>query len=187
MMMTMINLMMFLMYDDLQQLIVGRPQVHNGPNMHAESSLQIHHCRHHNHHCHHHHCNQYSYIYTIATSQIEAETALSLFQSNPTHPILSSLLNSEVILFRACQSNYWKSILGNSSRSSVTNCMQQHQICRPIVWQLLQQSYCPSHSGGHGDGHGDGHEEMVEEMVMEIVMGWPLVREVAAMVVKRMC
>ena len=36
--------------------------------------------------------------------------------------------------------------------------MQQHQICRPIVWQLLQQSYCPSHSGGHGDGWGDGHE-----------------------------
>ena len=39
--------------------------------------------------------------------------------------------------------------------------MQQHQICRPIVWQLLQQSYCPSHSGGHGDGHEygnvDGH------------------------------
>ena len=37
--------------------------------------------------------------------------------------------------------------------------MQQHQICRPIVWQLLQQSYCPSHSGGHGDGRGDGHED----------------------------
>ena len=62
----MINLMMFLMYDDLQQLIVGRPQVHNGPNMHAESSLQIHHCRHHNHHCRHrnHHCNQYFLIFT---------------------------------------------------------------------------------------------------------------------------
>ena len=41
---------MMLMYDYGEDQIVGRPQVHNGPNMHAQSSLQIHW----HHHCHHH-------------------------------------------------------------------------------------------------------------------------------------